>query len=474
MSRSTGWSDSSSMTGESRGGDERASILLFGRDRDEALRMSDALGELGCSCSCVATPAELEIVLAGERVDLAVVDDGGNIEEGLAICRAIGAVDLAANPAVLLLATMTGPAEVLNAMVAGAAGVMPRPVDLELLTSRIQHQLANDEIRRSQGPEDAVRVLLDGDVLPVQLDPPRLLDALLAMTDLALRRGRESESLRTAVSAAEERRRHAEQRFEQYLEASREGAVILGSDSSVRFANAAALSLLGTTGSELSGTSLPFALDDTGEGRVTMGDGASKIVLAYRSSETRWRGEVASLVTMCDESARSSLRQRIEQLGMNEELTGLFNREGFLSVCRHQLDLAQRQGIEMLLTLVNLQKLDEVNRRLGHAMGDLMVVDLAAILRATFRDSDVLARMGEDQFAVLATDATDKAYEAISRRLAANLERHNETEGRGFLLEVDLVRAKYEPRRDESIASLVERATGMLGEPTTFPRGGRP
>src|SRR6267143_4698500 len=103
---------------------------------------------------------------------------------------------------------------------------------------------------------------------------------------------------------------------------------------------------------------------------------------------------------------QSRLDKELRSMALTDELTGLHNRRGFLSLATQQLRLALRNGHGLLLFFVDVDNLKETNDSYGHQEGDSVLVRFADALRETFRDSDVLARLAGDEFAVLAADTS--------------------------------------------------------------------
>jgi len=103
---------------------------------------------------------------------------------------------------------------------------------------------------------------------------------------------------------------------------------------------------------------------------------------------------------------QSLLDREIRSLAVTDELTGLYNRCGFLASAMHQLKLAHRHSQDVLLLFFDMDNLKGINDAFGHREGDLAIIRAANALEETFRDSDILARLGGDEFAVLASAAS--------------------------------------------------------------------
>jgi two-component system, cell cycle response regulator len=113
----------------------------------------------------------------------------------------------------------------------------------------------------------------------------------------------------------------------------------------------------------------------------------------------------------------------LEKLALFDELTGLYNRRGFLDLGGKQLKTAERLGKSVLLVFADLDGLKEINDQLGHLDGDAALKDIADVLRESFRGSDIIARLGGDEFAILAVGSIHEGEKAITSRIEWNLAR---------------------------------------------------
>jgi diguanylate cyclase (GGDEF)-like protein len=110
----------------------------------------------------------------------------------------------------------------------------------------------------------------------------------------------------------------------------------------------------------------------------------------------------------------------------------------------------------MLLILVDVDGLKQINDSLGHSQGDSALRRTAEVLRKTFRNSDVVARMGGDEFAVMAIEASCNSETAIRKRLNDQLTKIKSDSG-PYRLSLSLGIARVDPR-NSSIGSLMVRA----------------
>jgi diguanylate cyclase (GGDEF)-like protein len=135
---------------------------------------------------------------------------------------------------------------------------------------------------------------------------------------------------------------------------------------------------------------------------------------------------------------RHRLQAALQALSLTDELTGLYNRRGFLTLAAEDLRHARRRQAELVVAFADLDDMKAINDRYGHAEGDRAIQDAATLLRDTFRDSDLIARLGGDEFIVLLRDAGADSMDRARVRLAQRLGEHNATAGRPYTLSLSL------------------------------------
>ncbi len=126
--------------------------------------------------------------------------------------------------------------------------------------------------------------------------------------------------------------------------------------------------------------------------------------------------------------------ERLRSLSLTDELTGLNNRRGFAILANGLFKFARRANHPLCLLYIDMDSLKQINNTFGHAEGDTALNHFARILTETFRDSDVIARMGGDEFAVLTIDANENHIAIIQARLQSNVDAYNLVSVRGYAL----------------------------------------
>jgi diguanylate cyclase (GGDEF)-like protein/PAS domain S-box-containing protein len=167
-------------------------------------------------------------------------------------------------------------------------------------------------------------------------------------------------------------------------------------------------------------------------------------------------------ITSRDITERKRQEEALRALSLVDELTGLYNRRGFLTLAQQQLKQARRGHRELVLLFVDMDDFKEINDTFGHHEGDAALVRASEILKHTFRDSDIIARLGGDEFVVLATDTGKAGSEIIIQRLREELRNRNERDGYPYRLSFSVGAARFDPEAPPTIEELLAAADAML------------
>jgi diguanylate cyclase (GGDEF)-like protein len=155
---------------------------------------------------------------------------------------------------------------------------------------------------------------------------------------------------------------------------------------------------------------------------------------------------------------------RLRSLSLTDELTGLNNRRGFMILATGLLKFARRAGHPLCLLYIDLDSLKPINDTYGHAAGDMAINHFARILTETFRDSDVIGRMGGDEFVVLTIDANENDLANIKARLQSNVNTHNLQSTVGYPLSFSLGMIRVDVNSTLTMESLLTEADAAMFE----------
>ena len=161
---------------------------------------------------------------------------------------------------------------------------------------------------------------------------------------------------------------------------------------------------------------------------------------------------------------RALIQDKLRRISIIDELTGLYNRRGFFELAEKQLAVIMRKNMKALLVFMDLDNLKVINDTLGHGEGDDALIDTTGILRATFRQSDIIARIGGDEFVVFSGEETEDTIGAMISRFQGKIGDHNKKNVRPYELSISIgyvFCSKYEKC---SIGRLLEIADKRMYE----------
>ena len=291
-----------------------------------------------------------------------------------------------------------------------------------------------------------------------------------------------SEKIKTTKEL--DRLRHQQVRL---LNAVGEGIFGLDLDGRVTFANPAALAMLGYESQKLVGANLReivHACAPSCQENDCPICAASQDGILRKGTETFWRknGEnfpvrytcspvvedneiMGSVVAFADITERRKMEEKLRESAMTDELTGLFNRRGFMALADKLIKMSVRDKTDLLLVYVDLDNLKWINDNLGHTVGDHALVEAATLLGDTFRLADVVGRMGGDEFVILCTDSSALGNEEIIlARLSESLEKANRLTTRQYPLSLSVGVGRYEHLAPCSLDELLSRADQAMYE----------
>ncbi len=148
-------------------------------------------------------------------------------------------------------------------------------------------------------------------------------------------------------------------------------------------------------------------------------------------------------------------------LSLTDELTGLYNRRRFFVLTEQCLKVAIRTKKRSLLLYIDMDDLKWINDHYGHNEGDHALIDLAGILKKTFRDSDIIARIGGDEFVVL-LESTGENDEILMTRLYENIKDHHAEGTRRYKLSISVGAAQFDSENPISIDELLSKADTLM------------
>ncbi len=159
---------------------------------------------------------------------------------------------------------------------------------------------------------------------------------------------------------------------------------------------------------------------------------------------------------------RNRMQSALRALSLLDELTGIYNRRGFMTLAEHQMKLSRRRLVGFYLIFIDLDGMKAINDTYGHAAGDKTLMATAQLLSDTFRGSDVVARMGGDEFAVVTTESNGHGSAPIITRLEAAVCHHNCMHSEDPPLSFSCGAVYFDPEQDIPLETLLEEADKIM------------
>jgi diguanylate cyclase (GGDEF)-like protein/PAS domain S-box-containing protein len=174
-----------------------------------------------------------------------------------------------------------------------------------------------------------------------------------------------------------------------------------------------------------------------------------------RDVEGRITGAIETLQDMTE---RKEMEEEVRLMAVTDHLTGLYNRRGFVTLAEQQLKLSARSRKSMILYSADMDGMKQINDTWGHDEGDRALINAASILRDAFRASDILARIGGDEFAVFSIDAMDVVPQSLVKRIEIKLHKFNSRKKHPYCLSMSIGVVFYDPEHPCSLDDLMCRA----------------
>jgi diguanylate cyclase (GGDEF)-like protein/PAS domain S-box-containing protein len=165
-----------------------------------------------------------------------------------------------------------------------------------------------------------------------------------------------------------------------------------------------------------------------------------------------------------DIAKRKNIEEDLRAASIIDDLTGLHNRRGFLALAQQQLKIATRLKRPLLFFFIDLDGMKWINDNCGHAEGDVALMRTATVLKASFRESDIIGRMGGDEFAVLAFESENEegSAERLNLRIQSNIDAENLRQPSKYTLSLSIGTAQYDPACSATVEDLLAKADALM------------
>ena len=224
-------------------------------------------------------------------------------------------------------------------------------------------------------------------------------------------------------------------------------------------ANPAALAMIGCSEEELIGQNLRDLLEPEQKRefdaylRQVVNEGMANGLMRVRSrtgNSLIWRyhnvlitnnnGESFILGHAADVTELMNAQRTLRELSLTDEMTGLYNRRGFMTLAEQQLKLEKHRRTARGLAIIfaDMDGLKRINDTFGHDLGSEAIVNLGRILRTTVREADIVARWGGDEFIILTIGSDSEHAEILVARIRDALRKFNADTEKKYRLECSI------------------------------------
>jgi diguanylate cyclase (GGDEF)-like protein/PAS domain S-box-containing protein len=288
----------------------------------------------------------------------------------------------------------------------------------------------------------------------------------------------------TARKQAEQTLRESEERYRAIIENIEDGYYEVDLKGNMTFCNPSHARMLGYAQSELIGMNHRFYMDEQHADEIfSIFNSISRTGIPAKAFDWElirkdgWKLPVEASVSLIrnaeghpvgmrgivrDITERKRMEEEMREMSFRDQLTGLYNRRGFITLAEQQMKTTNRAKRQMPLAFIDVDNMKSINDTLGHEEGDKALINTANILRQTFRESDIIARIGGDEFAVLAIDVTEMNPELLSSRLQQSIDSHMAKEAYPYKLSMSWGTAVYDPEAPISLAELMSEADRLM------------
>ncbi len=171
---------------------------------------------------------------------------------------------------------------------------------------------------------------------------------------------------------------------------------------------------------------------------------------------------IAATIMSKDITDQKEMAEKLRALSITDELTGIYNRRGFYTLVTQQIKVANRMNRRALLLEADLDDLKTINDTYGHKVGDAALKEIAGLLKDTFRETDIIARIGGDEFIVFQLENEGTGPSKMIARLQEKLLSRNADKSVKYQLSLSMGAVYYDPDAPRSVDELLVSADRLM------------
>lgn len=440
-------------------------ILIVEDSITQAMRLRYVLEAEGFMVDVCANGEEALAYLEKSTPDLIISDVMMPKMNGYDLCRNIRQNPRFKETPIILVTTLSDPTDVIRALEAGADNYTTKPYNEQALIARIRYVLANSEIRKQRGSDIGIEVFFAGKKYFINSTRIQMIDFLLSTYESAIQKNQELFVANNKLKEALDNIITLQRNYRLLLETNQDAILVYDKEGIIRYANPAAQALFSKDSSPLAGTIIADALRNPQQREIEITDPfGNTVYLDVRSVATDWDNETMTLSVYRDITESTQLRKELEQMSLTDDLTGLYNRRGFKLLSERVIKMARRLKANMYIMFCDMDGLKQINDTLGHLEGDNAIRTISGFMKSSFRESDLVARMGGDEFAVIGLINENFIPERLIKRLSEQIDAFNAKEASPFKLSMSMGIEIIPYDTKESIENYISLADSKMYE----------
>lgn len=259
--------------------------------------------------------------------------------------------------------------------------------------------------------------------------------------------------------------------------------ILLDRQGDIAFANKAVFALSGYGKNELTGKSFEIFFREKDFKNTLLNKAMKKeTIINYElnfkaktgdnipvifSSSTMVDGAGGIVGIVCiikDITERKKLEEKLEKLARIDSLTGCYSRGYGLELLDRQIKLSHRSQSPLLLAFLDIDRFKSINDTFGHDEGDRALKEVTGLFKSTFREIDIICRMGGDEFLLIFPDISLKEVLLIKERLNKNLIELNQTPKKPYKIDLSIGLSEYDPANPLAMDELIRIADQKMYE----------
>jgi diguanylate cyclase (GGDEF)-like protein len=176
---------------------------------------------------------------------------------------------------------------------------------------------------------------------------------------------------------------------------------------------------------------------------------------SYSITESMTSGLAAALNSI-------EMMTKLHDASRHDELTGLLNRRGFMEIAQQTFNLSNQNDLPGAVLFADLDGLKRINDTYGHSEGDEALREIAKLLKSALRDTDIVGRIGGDEFLIMAINVDDAYAGQIARRIALAVDKFNSRSKKPWHLGVSIGSKLYIPQENLNFETVINAADEAL------------